>query len=195
MEQHLIPQVKQDLELNEIWAGVFAAPTPGTAGNAGTAMNGFRKFIADQITASRITPFVTGALDADAAAFVDQVEAFVDSISKKYWSAPMDLCMNETNQRKFMRGYRAKYGQNANFQDNKGKVDFTNLTIVGLPSMGTSSRIWCSPKGNLIRLGKKTQNIEKFQLESVDRKVKLFTDFYVGVGAVIPEIVFCNDQV
>jgi hypothetical protein len=37
--------------------------------------------------------------------------------------------------------------------------------------------------------------MENFQIENVDRQVKVYTDFWVGVGMVIPEVFFCNDQV
>jgi len=194
IENQIIPQIKQDLEMNEIYSGSFVAPTAGTAGAVSTSMDGLKKLITAQVTAGRITPFVTGALSATDATFVDQVEAFVDGINQKYASVAMELCMNETRARKFKRGYRAKYGNNANFSDTNGKVDFTNITLRPLPSMNGSNRIFCSPKFNLIRMGKKTKNMNNFQVENVDRKVKIYTDFWTGVGMVIPEVFFCNDQ-
>lgn len=195
VEEYLLPQAKEDYEMNEVWAGVYASPTPGVAGAAGTAMNGLRKTINDQVTAGRITPITTGALSADAKTFVGQVEAFADAINKKYWSVPMQLCMSQANERKFFRGYEEKYGLYTNYQNNtSGGVRFTNITIIGLPSMNGSSKIWCTPKNNALKLGKKTQNMNNVHVESVDRLVKMFTDWWSGVGFVIPELVFTNDQ-
>jgi len=173
VEQELLPQVKEDVELNEIWSGVFAAPTPGTPGDAGTSMNGIRKAINDQVTATRITTIATGAPDASDANWVGQIEDFADAINQKYWMIPMQLCMNPTLARRFQR---------------------TNLRVKALPSMGTSTKIWCTPKNNSILLTKRKGMMDKMQPESVDRLVKLFTDFWMGVGFVIPEIVFTNDQ-
>jgi hypothetical protein len=194
IEEHLIPQIKEDEELNEIYHGVYAAPVAGVAGAAGTALNGLKKQITDNITAGRITPIVLGAPDADDAVWVDQIEDFADGITQKYQNVPMMLAMNPTLVRRAQRGYRKKYGANANFQDTNGKVDFTNLTIVGLPSMTGSNRIWCTPKENALVLGKKTVNMGNFRVESYRRLLSFFTDYWKGVGFLIPEIVFVNDQ-
>src|SRR5207237_4740652 len=45
IEEHLIPKKDEDYELNEAYLGVYAAPTPGTAGAAGTSMKGIKKQI------------------------------------------------------------------------------------------------------------------------------------------------------
>ncbi len=195
VEEHLIPQAKEDFELNEVYKGVFAAPTPGTAGAVSTSMNGFKKLIADFITATRITPITTGAPSATNSTWVGQVETFADAINTKYWGVKMQLAMSETNARKFHRGYQTVYGKDTNYKDGKGEVPFTNLTVMGLPSMGASNRIWCTPKSNAIRLMKKTENQDNMEIENVDRQVKFYTDWWTGVGFIIPEIVFCNEQV
>lgn len=195
MEEHLIPQAKEDYELLEVYKGVYAAPTPGTAGAVSTSMVGFKKLIADYITATRITPITTGAPSATNTTWVGQVESFADSINTKYWGVKMQLAMSEMNARKFARGYQEKYGKDTNYKDGKGEVPFTNLTVIGLPSMGTSNRIWCTPKSNAVRLMKKTENMDNMNIENVDRQVKLYTDWWDGVGFIIPEVVFCNEQV
>jgi hypothetical protein len=58
VEQHLYSRMDEDYELNEIYFGKFAAPTPGTAGAAGTGMDGIRTLINREIASptSRITP-------------------------------------------------------------------------------------------------------------------------------------------
>lgn len=195
VEEHLIPQAKEDYELLEVFAGVFAAPTDGTAGAAGTSMNGIKKQLADYITAGRITPITTGAPSATNTTWVGQVEGFADNMNTKYWGVKQQLCMSEMNARKFARGYQEKYGKDTNYKDGKGEVPFTNLTVIGLPSMNGSNRIWCTPKNNAVRLMKKSENMDSMNIENVDRQVKFYTDWYDGVGFIIPEIVFCNDQV
>jgi len=42
-------------------------------------------------------------------------------------------------------------------------------------------------------LRKRIQNQTKIQVENVDRLLKFFTDFSMGIGFIIPEIVFTND--
>lgn len=194
VESMLIPQAKEDYELNEVYSGVFAAPTPGAAGAAGTTMNGLKKAINDQITLGRITPIVTGAPSADNKTFVEQVESFIDKVNVKYQHVPMQLCMSQALERRFLKGYRALYGKDTDYKGSNGSVDFSNVSIIGLPSMAGANKLWMTPKGNAIHLGKRTQNQNTVQIESVDRKVKMFSDWSRGVGFVIPEIVFTNDQ-
>ncbi|MDX5436852.1 MAG: hypothetical protein LPK03_06630, partial [Pontibacter sp.] len=185
---------KEDYELNEVYKGVFAAPQNGVAGAAGTTMDGLRKQINDQVTAGRITPIVTGAPDVDNKVFVAQIEDFIDKVNANYQHIPMQLCMSQALERRFLKGYRAVYGKDTDYKGSNGKVDFSNVSIIGLPSMAGANKIWMTPKGNAIQLGKRTQNANTVQIESVDRKVKMFSDWSRGVGFVIPEIVFTNDQ-
>lgn len=195
IEKYILPQLKQDYERNEVYKGVHALPTPGTPGAAGTAMNGIGKVIADAITAGEMVPIVTGAPSATNTTWVDQVEAFADAINTNYWGVPMNLCMSQALERRFHRGYKAKYGKDTDYRDSKGQVEFTNLTIVGLPSMNGRNRIWCTPPENAVRLIKKPKNMEGMQVENVDRTLKMYTDFWSGVGFLVNEAVFVNDQV
>lgn len=194
VEVLLIPQAKEDYELNEVYKGVYAAPQNGVAGPAGSAMDGLEKAINDQITAGRITPIVTGAPDVDNKVFVQQIEDFIDKVNANYQHVPMQLCMSLALERRFQKGYRALYGKDTDYKGSNGTVDFSNVKIIGLPSMAGKSKIWMTPKGNAIHLGKRTQNQNTVQIESEDRKVKMFSDWSRGVGFVIPEIVFTNDQ-
>jgi hypothetical protein len=194
VEAILIPQLKEDEEVNEIFWGVRDEPTPNTPGDASTGMDGINKIIMDHITGGRITPITTGALAADPGDFLDQIEEFVDSINAKYYGANMTLNMSETNARKYRRGYNARYGVNTNaLGKNSAEVAETNITIMGLPSMLGSNGIWCTPKPNAIKLMKRSENMNKIEIERVDRLVKFYTDFSEGVGFIIPEAVFVNE--
>lgn len=193
VEIHLLPKAKEDYEMNEIYYGVYQAPVAGTPGAAGTAMNGIRKAINDGIAGNRIDPIVLGAIPTDPLDFVEYVEEFFDRINKAYWRIPMQLCMNEDLERRFFRGCDLKYGKNSDYKEMGGKVKYTNSTVIGLPSMQGSNKLWCTPKENALHLGKKTQNQRAMNIQSVDRLVKLFTDWWSGVGFLIPEIVFTDD--
>jgi hypothetical protein len=195
IESELLPQAKEDYEMNEIYNGVYAAPTPGTAGAAGTTMDGIKIIINNQVDAGRITPIITGTVPTDPVDFLEYIEQFGDNINQKYWGIPMQLVMNPTLVRRFFRGYRKEYGKDTNYSENKnGAVDLTNLTIFSAPSHGSSNKIWCTPKSNAIRLVKKSQNMNAVRVENVDRLVKMYSDWSSGVGFVIPELVFTNDQ-
>lgn len=194
LETQFFPQLQQDIELNEAWKGVYAAPTAGTAGPASTAMNGLKKIIADHITGGRITPITMGTVPTDPAEFVQYVEDLADQIDKKYWNGVMDLNMSEELERRYLRGKLALYGKNTTMNGADKSVNFTNLTVAGRPMQAGSGRIWCTPKPNAIILKKKTQNQKLVDIQSVDRLVKFLTDWYLGVGFILPELVWCNDQ-
>lgn len=193
-EVYLIPQVKDDIEQLEIYQGVYQAPVAGTPGAASTSMNGIKFTINGHITAGRITPITTGALATEPVDFVDQVEEFVDGINKAYWNIPMMLGCSETLERRFLRGQERKYGKNTGGGALGNTVNNTNITLKGLVSHQNTEKFWCTPVANAIMLRKRIQNQTAIQVESVDRLLKFFTDFSMGIGFIIPEIVFTNDR-
>jgi hypothetical protein len=193
-EVYLIPQVKQDIEQTEIFQGVFVAPTAGVPGAVSTSMDGLKKTINGHIAAGRTAPITTGALATDPADAVDQMEEFADSINKAYWNIPMMLGASESYVRTFLRGQERKYGKNTGGGALGLTINNTNITLAGLPSHQSTNKIWCTPKENAIMLRKRQQNQTAIQVENVDRLLKFYTDFSMGIGFIIPEIIFTNDQ-
>lgn len=196
LEVHIVPQMAEDLEMNEIYAGSYLAPpTPGTAGVAGTAMDGIKTVLNYHIgTSGRISTIATGAPNADAETWVGQVEAFVRAIDKRYWMTPMDICMSQELELRFKDGMEVKYNTQYKQENDIAKVKNFPHRVVGLPSHVGANKIWCTPKGNAILGVKRPALAKAFKIESVDRLVKVFTDGFKGVGFVLPEIVFTNDQ-
>jgi hypothetical protein len=189
----------RDLEENEIFAGSFLAPpTPGTAGIAGTAMNGLKKVTNDWITASRITPINSGAWDTSTpTAFVNAIEAWVRQIPARFRKVAMTLRFNESYEALYRTGMLAKYNINyAQVPDNILATvrEHPNIKIVGLPSFGTSQKVICTPDGNAVYAIKRPETMGQFRIENVDRLVKVYTDYYIGVGYLVPELVFTNDR-
>ena len=204
IEKEIVPQIQQDIELNEIGRGVYAAPTAGTAGPNGTSMNGIQTIINGHITSGRTVPFSLGAIPAsDDKLLVKYFEAFHKEIPKPYWGIPMKLYTPEDLVLRYKRGYGELYGTRNNFAeaaDGTIDVKFTNLTVVGLPSMNlkadgsANDRIFATPKSNAIMLMKGMKNAQgAFDIQGIDRQVKLLTDWMMGLGFVIPELVFTND--
>ncbi len=205
MEQLVVPKINEDLELNEFGRGIYAAPTPGTAGAAGTGMNGILKVIADHVTAGKITPIVLGAVPTTPADFVTYIESFHAAIPLLYRHVPMNVYVPQDYVLRYKRGFRIKYGTNSGFSENDFKnstvkVLDTNLTLVGLASLNlkangsANDRFFCTPKSNAIMLSKRLGHKDgTFDIQAVDRSVKLLTDFWIGLGFVIPQLVWVND--
>lgn len=201
LEQQFFPQIKQDTELDAIGRGIYVAPTAGTASDPLKSMNGVQKIIADQITAGRITPIAMGAIPTSDADFVKYIEDFADQMDKKYWSLPMELVLSQALGRKYARGYRDLYDKSVDFSaGNANKVLLTNLTLRPLPSMNLKNngdacnRMFCTPKNNMVLLKKKTQNMNLVNIQEFNRDVKIMSDWWMGPGFILPEIVFCTDQ-
>jgi hypothetical protein len=194
IQNHIIGKHAEDYEINEVFKGEYAAPVDGTPGPVSTAMDGAKKLINDNITAGGTDPIVTGAIATDPVDYVDQVELFMAAINPLYQDFPMQLAMSKVLARRFQQGMRAKYNMNYAQTSDLTKVEGYNTTVVGVTSMTGSSKIWCTPRENAILGVKKSSNITVFKIESVDRLVKLFTDYYKGIGFILPELVFTNDQ-
>jgi hypothetical protein len=192
---HLMPQAEQDWELNEIYKGVFVAPTPGTAGAVGTTSDGIKIQINNWIDAGRTEPILTGAIETDPEDFVTQIEEFCEGIPELYRDGEqLDLAMNTTLELRYRKGIRTKYNQNYLQKANTTSlIDFENIKVVGCPSMAGSSKIWTSPNWNKIVGLKKKNNQKAVEVEKVDRLVKVYSDWYKGVGFIIPELIFTND--
>lgn len=196
IEKQIIPQIEDDMEMLEIAKGVRVEPTNGTAGNAGNGMDGFLTIIKGHVTAGRTTPITMGAIPTGAnsdAEFVQYVEDFADQIDEKYWSLPMELNLTEKLLRKYRRGYKDLYGKDTTGSEVTNKVSETNLMLTARASMSGSGRIFCTPKDNAVVLKKKTENQKRFDVQPFNREVKVLTDWYYGVGFILPELVFCND--
>jgi hypothetical protein len=187
-----VEQSKEDYELYEVFAGEYAAPTGGTAAAAGTGMNGIRYIVNAGIDDSTITPILTGALETDAEAFVEQIEAFADGIDYRYRRTPMTIAMSLDNETLYKRGMRAKYNVNYNQAENLASVmDLPNLTVKGYASWGSSDKIVCSPKANSLR---PVKGMGVPLIQSDMRLVKAAWNDWKGVGYLHHELVFTNDQ-
>lgn len=195
LENLLIPQHVEDIELNASYVGVYAAPTPGTAGAVGTSINGVRRVINAGITATTITPIVTGALSTTLATFLGQIETFVAGIDQKDREKPMILAMSKNLALRFRQANRAAYNlQYAQLDEISRIADYPNIQVKGYAAFGASDKIFCTPQGNAKMPVKKNANRSQFQFEVVDRRLKVFTDYWKGYGFVDHSRVYTNDR-
>jgi hypothetical protein len=196
MIEQVLAKAARDYELAEIYKGVYAAPTVGTAGAAGTAMNGIGKIIADAITATTITPITLGAISTNAVTFVEQVETFTRSIvgiNEDYANVPMNIHLNPTLGLRYKQGYREKYGNQSDFTGTEAKVIDTNFTVAPLSSMTGRSRIFATPKENFVDLRFRNARQGQIEVQPKDREVQILGDHWRGVGFKLLEAVFCNE--
>lgn len=192
MEVHISARVAEDFELNEAWAGNFTAPTPGTAGAAGTAMDGIKQIMADN--SAKINTISMGAVPTADEDVVTYVEDFVAQISKEYRKRITKLYMNEDLHLQYRRGKRNKYNQNyAQEADLDRVIDFPQMSVMGLPSMGTDTTMWCTLEANKVRPLKKVEFGNMQVREFAARKVSIYTDYWTVLSFARMEDVFRTD--
>jgi len=195
VEVYIFNKLYEDLEKQAIYKGVYAAPVAGVAGNAVDVIDGAKKLINDAITAGDIVPIVTGAPSADPVTWCEQVEAFVESTPELYWDKQIDINMSRTLALRYYRGKKKKYNLNyAQVSDLQTVEEFDGFRIKGRASMQGSAKIWGTPKENAIFAVKGFENSSALEVESVDRNVKIWTDFHIGEGFLLNDLVFTNDQ-
>ena len=194
IEKYLLGQLDEDLETKAIYKGSKAAIVAGAAGTAIGAMDGIRKQINAGITAGNVTPIPTGALSADPVTFCEQIEDFVAAIPEKYWSKSMTLNMSRTLARRYKKGRKKLYNENYDQESDMAQVDETEVRVAGRASMSGSDKIWMTLPGNYVLGVKGFSNKEGFEIEKVDRKVKLYTDFWMGTGYLQGDLLFTNDR-
>ena len=186
-------QIDQDMELNEYYKGIYAAPQAGVAGADGTGMNGIQKLLKDGVEADKIKSIDIGKLDAST--IFDQVESFTDKISEVYQGIKMNVFMSRKWFKKYMQDKRAQgFYQKTSDKEITSGIDFTPLDVVPLACMVGTDDIFCTPKPNFIHVSPATMTKNNFKLEEAKRAVAVMGDWSEGLGFGIDEIVWTNIQ-
>jgi hypothetical protein len=184
-------QVEQDMELNEYYKGVYAAPANGAAGLDGKSMNGLRLQLQAGVDAGTINTVNIGALDK--VTIFDQIEAFTDKISEVYQGIPMNICMSRYWYKKYMQDKRAQnFYQRTSDADIDASIDFTPQSVKPLASMVGTDDIFCTPKANLLHLYSMSSTRKTFRVEESKRAVAVMGDWWEGVGIAYNQVVWTN---
>jgi hypothetical protein len=195
IEVYLLKRVFEDLEKKVIYTGVKGAIVGGTAGAAIDSMNGIEKIIKDGITAGNYTATALGPVPNDPQDYCTYIEEFVAGIDELYWDKAIGFNVSRQRHKLYREGRRQKYNlQYAQVADLDVIQDFENFSIKGRASMKGKDRIWGTPIENAVFPAKGFSNATAFELEKVDRNVKIWTDFHVGLGFLLGDLVFTNDQ-
>ena len=191
IEVYYARQIDQDMELNEYYKGIYAAPVAGTAGADGTGMNGLKKQIQAGVDALKINSVNLGALDKTT--IFDQVESFTDSIAEVYQGIKMNVFMSRYWYKKYMQDKRAQhfYLKTSADQIDAG-IDFTPLSVKPLASMTGTNDIWCTPASNFLYLSNATLTKNQYKLEEVKRSVAIMADWSEGLGFGVNKAVWTN---
>ncbi len=191
IEELLIPKVNDNRELKLIGKGVYEAPTPDVAQLTGKSMDGFLTILQKKkdLGTSNIN-FITTIGVPTKENIVDWMEDFVDLIDEVYQDIDMPIYLSNKWYKAYKRKYRDLYGDNSDFKGTTELVLESNNRIAKLPSMSGSDIIFTTPKANFKRLLNANEGASSINIESVDRKVKVFSDWHESVGFAIEEAIF-----
>jgi hypothetical protein len=193
IEVYYARQIDQDMELNEYYKGVYAAPAAGVAGADGTGMNGLQKLLRDGVNAGTINPINVGTLAKDT--IFDQVELFTDSIAEVYQGIKMNVFMSRAWYKKYMQDKRAQgFYQKTSDKEIDAGIDFTPLDVKPLASMVGTDDIFVTPQENFLHISPATITKNQFKLEEAKRAVAVLGDWSEGLGFGINQAVWTNIQ-
>mgnify|MGYP000867390650 CR=1 FL=1 len=195
IEVYLLNQVFDDLEKKVIFTGVKVAPTPGTAGAAIEAMDGVKEILKDGIADASITAISVGSVPTDPKDFCTYMEEMVAGIDETYWGKKTVFNMSKTLAKRYREGRKAKYNLHyAQVSDLNMIEEFEGFSVAGRASMRGSTNIWGTPIENAVFATKGFENANGFELEKIDRTVKIWTDFHIGLGFLLKDLVFTNGE-
>jgi len=201
ISSHIVPQVQEEMAANSAY-GVYSAPTPGTAGASINTVDGLLTEVATDITASNLTPFVTGAITPSNV--IDAVEGFVDDIyaAGNVWKKKIKRILLAADiVTMYKRAYRDAYGGNNDYSGmsktegvNIATIEGTNIKLVGVDDMVGSQRMIATWDGNLIKMFDKINVPNKINTQLDKRDVIMLLDFFRGYGYKAYNGFFVNDQ-
>lgn len=179
------------LEQLAYYHGNYVAPTAGTPGVTAACMDGIGTQIGDAITAGSITPITTSAItDEDSVEgalkqFILGMGANTTAVDYIFMSAHNAQLLSFKLDRR-SDGSGKELNPLAPFE-----VPYGNKVIVGLTSMGTSDRIWATPRYNR----KHYYNASKRMMMQPDKRlVHLLIDWNEALVLDNPRQVFVNDK-
>ncbi len=190
-DQGIIASINRDMELKEYGFGEKTAITPNTASAAGKTMDGLITLIKKGVAAETMNSIDIGELSK--ATIVAQLEEFIDQINQEYQHTKMNMYISPQWFRHYLRDKRAEgYYMITSPNQVSEAVDFSNITLLPLPSIGGSDIFFVTPKTNLLHLTKKGNNKTKFQLQERHRVVSVLADWWEGLGFGIDAAVWTN---
>jgi hypothetical protein len=187
-EEHVATRIPNDLETKAYFKGAYVAATPGTATAASEVMDGLKTTITAGLSGNMNTVALTDAITYLNA--FERVEEFVDGLAEltdKGVSVvvKMDLKILKW----YLRDKRNTHGQDVNYQAESVTVDFTNVQLVGLPSMAGEKMLWATTPANFVYI-RKVNGMNAPRVEESKRQLFIMLDWWEAIGFDHDELVY-----
>ena len=123
---------------------------------------------------------------------LEEIDKAVEEVSPLYRSKKMFIHADPNLVTMYARAYRAKYPYTKNEDGEKTKVDFTNFTFAPLEGMRGTGAFFITPKENFKHLQSKDPQRTSVRMETANYDVKIFAEWWEGVGFWIKEAIFAH---
>jgi hypothetical protein len=189
-----IAKIQEEQEY-AIWRAEEKA-VPASGDLLAELFDGLGAIIAEELTATNLTPTTTGALTASNT--VASVENCVKALGDAYLNAGVDIFLNPVDAINYVQNYRASfgnfYGQNPSNNQNFS-LDIGNHIVHSLTGVPKNC-ILVSPKENIHYGYDGPGDDSLINFETEDRKIKMWTDYKIGVqfGIISDSIMSVNEQ-
>lgn len=199
IEKLLRPRIESDIELLMIATGKYeelGAKNEGDAGQAtGKNMDGFVTILKAQAAAVSTDMNFFDFVKLTKDNIVDAIEEYVDwveEVAPLYAKAGMNIFIDPVLYKWYGRKYREIYPTTKNADGVKTDVDSSSFKLVPLESMRGTGTFFSTPQENFIRLIHKNAagGETKLWLQTENYTVKVFAEFWLGVGFAMAELVF-----
>lgn len=197
IQELLMPRISDDIELRMIFKGKYVENTdPNVATDPEESMDGIETIlITEKAKASSKINFFTQTINwvtATDKQVIDFINAFADFVDDKL--KIKKIYASKFVKKRYQRAYENLYGVNNKVLGGLNKaaeVDFVDMVVANLDGMADSPIIFATSPGNMVKLQSKNTPpniINDVQVQ--DYEVKIFGEFWLGVGFEIAELTF-----
>lgn len=194
MNELVLPQLFEDLEL-AMAAGKFVERIKTTDGEAGSAAEESMDGVLTILERIKASPTNNATILLDGVVLtkdniLEQIDIAVDQVPYKYKKKKMLIHADPDLITMYRRAYRAKYPVTKNEDEDKFRVDFSNLTFAPIDGFVGTGAFFITPKENFIHLMSRNVNEAKIFMQVQNYDVKVFMEFKKGTGFVMEEAIF-----
>ena len=205
-EAYILTQILDKLAQEKeyaIWQGVAAA-VAGSNDLLSETFDGFLQIVADEITATNLTPVTTGAIDSTNA--VASFRTMWSEVSSAYKEMGVDIFCSYEIFDAYRINYKDDFGANpvettvineSNYtaQGLRYELGGGNSSIIPIPGLEGSGRVIMTPRANLC-YGMDSPSDETFNFDTDTRELRYWMDFNMGCQIMIAKdgIMTVNDQ-
>lgn len=183
--QNLAKSAQENLYKKAIFKGVY-----DSAGTSSTDLfNGYLKKVTDAVTATTLTPVVTGAITSTNV--VEKLQLVYDALGDEVKGSEVNIHVNSQIFDWLQRSYSAMSNRSIVISDVSQAalrqplmqipLDGTNAVVFREPGMGTSQRVIATVAGNMHLGFYNNPNDMQFEIQKSDLDLKLIMVFKAGV--------------